>query len=116
MLLAQEDPDFRDRFVLGDDHESPARQVDSKAVHLLRSAYEVTVLDEKVIVFSTVNKHKISLSPSSSMVLDLMDGKRSNEDIVTVLQAAYPDAIDAVKEDVGKTIAFLIEQGIVIQI
>jgi hypothetical protein len=115
-LLAQENPEFRDRFVLGDEYKSILKADVGNAVYFLRSTYGITVFEEKLIVYSKTGKKTVSMDPSSGLVLELMDGKRRTKDIIDILQTAYPEAAPAIKEDVEKTVAFLLNQEILIQV
>ncbi len=48
----------------------------------------------------------VKLSESAGEILLLVDGKRSNDDIILSLQERFPDAKDIIKDDVD---AFLTE-------
>jgi hypothetical protein len=73
---------------------------------------QIESLDGELILFHPASDLIVHANPTAAMILELCDGKRSIEEIVTLLGDAYPDAQDEIARDVPDTIRTLIGQGV----
>lgn len=53
--------------------------------------YELTELDDEIILFSVKHEKAIYLNPSAQLIWQLCDGKYSVDDIIEGLEQQYPE-------------------------
>lgn len=63
-------------------------------------AYRLEALDDEVLLYSQDDTCILYCNPSASLIWQLCDGTRTIREIISLLNAAFPDAAGAVPDDV----------------
>lgn len=121
VLLAQEDPEYRDCFTLGSaprETESPAATAAkdppakcAESFPRLRQGIEIKVTADRVVLSDPESGRALRLSPTAAYIVDLLDGERSVAQIKDLLKAAFPDSAETIGRDVDRTIDSLKRHG-----
>ena len=78
----------------------------------LRPDADIAILEDSVLVYGQGTGPAASLNPTAGLVVRLIDGERSADEIVEILQALYPEAADILPSEVGKVLDFLRASGL----
>jgi hypothetical protein len=73
--------------------------------------YRIEELDGETLLYFHERKTLVYLNESAASVWKLCDGHRSTADIVVLLSKAYPEARDAMGDDVREAIESLVREG-----
>ena len=79
----------------------------------LESDYLLERIDNEITVYHPSLVTSLYLNESGAVIWELCDGKRQISDIVTILQEAYPENSEQIKDDVIMIIERLVDHGIV---
>jgi len=63
-------------------------------------AYRLEALDGEALLYSQDDTRVLYCNPSASLIWQLCDGTRAVREIISLLNAAFPDAAGAVPDDV----------------
>ena len=63
-------------------------------------ALHTEMMDGELLLYDPVGSRIIQLNPTAALVWQLCDGQRTIGEMVTLLQAAYPDASESIERDV----------------
>ncbi len=74
--------------------------------------FHVEALDGEVVLLNPERNLVIHGNQTGALVWQLCDGKRSVEEIVEILGAAYPEAREEIQADIPEMIRMLAAQGI----
>jgi hypothetical protein len=78
----------------------------------LSDGLQLESMDGELVLFHPTSNLLAHANPTAAIILKLCDGKRSVDEIVTLLSDAYPDAAVEIARDVPETIGLLIDQGV----
>lgn len=73
--------------------------------------YRLEELDDELLLYHPAAETIIYCNQTASLVWQLCDGQRSGQEIVALLQAAYPDTAEAIAADVEATLRQFAEHG-----
>lgn len=73
--------------------------------------FQTQELDGEFVLLHPTRNTIIHINQSGALVWQLCDNKRSVNEIIEILSAAYPEAKRAIAIDVPKTIQKLVQQG-----
>lgn len=74
-------------------------------------AYRLEALDDEVLLYSQDETQVLYCNPSASLIWQLCDGRRTVREIISLLDAAFPDAAGAVSGDVEAALDELARHG-----
>ncbi len=86
---------------------------EADGVYCLTPDFDVTTLEDRVLVHSPRRGQTHSLNPTAGIILELLDGRRSVAQLRGLLLEAYPEAAAEVARDVDRTLGTLIRCGAV---
>jgi hypothetical protein len=72
------------------------------------------VIDDEVLLYQPQHTRAIYLNATAAVIWGLVDGRRTVDDIVTLIDGRYPDAGADVVADVCATLAQLQENGLLV--
>ena len=75
--------------------------------------YRIEELDGELLLYQPETRHIAYCNASAALVWRLCDGRRTVQDIVDLLAAAYPDDAARVSPDVDEILARLAAEGLV---
>ncbi len=113
-LLAQEDPEYRDRYTLGDPQPESQAPLTSESALRLHPDVEVTLSEDKLILSDPRRGQFLTLNPTAAAVIGVLDGERSVAQVKSLLQETYPEAAEVVARDVEQAIATLLPHGVLV--
>jgi hypothetical protein len=73
--------------------------------------YRLEELDNELLLYHPAQTKTIYLNETASLVWQLCDGERSEQDIVDLLRESFPEAADTVESDVARTLDNFREHG-----
>ncbi|MCP4142174.1 MAG: PqqD family protein [Chloroflexi bacterium] len=73
--------------------------------------FQTQSLDGEIVLLHPVRNIIIHINQTGALIWELCDCKRTVDEIIELLSAAYPDARDAIAEDVPETIQTLVKEG-----
>lgn len=73
--------------------------------------YRLELLDGELLLFHPGQTRLIACNPIASLIWQLSDGRRTTQEMVELLQAAYPEAQDSITSDVENTLRRLAHLG-----
>ena len=73
--------------------------------------YQIETLDGEIVLFHPTRSVIIHGNQTSALVWHLCDGKRTLNEIVEILSAAYPEARHEIQVDVPAAIQTLVSHG-----
>lgn len=73
--------------------------------------YQMELLDGEILLFHPSHLTIIHSNESGALIWQLCNGQRTVGNIVTLLQAAYPDSAAAIESDVCQTLELWREHG-----
>lgn len=73
--------------------------------------YRLEFMDGELLLFHPTQTTIIACNAIASLIWQLCNGQRSIQDVVNLLQAAYPEAKDAIAADVEVTLQQLARHG-----
>ena len=80
-------------------------------VPTLVDGYQIETLDGEIVLFHPTRNIIIHGNQTSALIWHLCDGKRTVDEIVEILGAAYPESYAEVQTEVPAAIQRLIKQG-----
>ena len=75
--------------------------------------YRLEKMDNELLLFNPQNLLVLYLNESASIVWQLCDGQRTNQQIAELIADAYPEATASILEDVQETIKLFTDKGAV---
>lgn len=72
------------------------------------------VLDDEAVVYDRHRKRTVYLSETATLIWHLCDGKRTIEDILTLLIAEYPEFASQIESDITDAIAHMSSARIIV--
>ena len=73
--------------------------------------YRIEMLDGEQLLYSAEQTLVLCCNDTASLIWRLCDGERSVGEIVALLQAAYPEAADAIADDVAAALTEFAQHG-----
>jgi hypothetical protein len=73
--------------------------------------YHVEELDGEILLFNMSSQKILHTNQTGALVWKLCDGQHTAEEIVQLLQAAYPDAADPISEEVPRVLEAFAAEG-----
>jgi len=75
--------------------------------------FRIEEIDGETLLYHLGQTKTVYLNESATIIWRLCDGQRSVSEIVSMLQAHYPDHADSIAEDVNAAIDQFVEEGAV---
>ena len=79
-----------------------------------RAGISTVELDDNVALYDEVGQLLILLNTSAAAIFERCDGETTLDDMVRELAAAHPAAVADIRDDVRRTVAKLMELGLVV--
>ena len=76
-----------------------------------KTDYRLEQLDDELLLYHPVETGILYLNPTASLIWGLCNGERIVQEIITLLQEAYPEAGVEIAEDVHATLDQFVESG-----
>ncbi|MCB0210703.1 MAG: PqqD family protein [Anaerolineae bacterium] len=73
--------------------------------------YQLEQIDDELLLFHPSQTSILYCNATASLVWQLCDGQRTVQEIITLLQDAYPDAEDTLAEDIQNSLDQFAQQG-----
>lgn len=73
--------------------------------------YHLEFIDGELLLFHPGQTRLIACNAIASLIWQLSDGRRTTQEMVELLQAAYPEAQDSITSDVENTLRRLAHLG-----
>jgi len=70
-------------------------------------------LDDEVLLYNPTNNKTLYINKSASVIWQLCNGGQTVEDIITMIQEAYPSDDDSLRQDILDTLNSLAENDAV---
>jgi Coenzyme PQQ synthesis protein D (PqqD) len=70
-------------------------------------------LDDEVLLYNPTNNKTLYINKSASVIWQLCNGEQAVEDIITMIQEAYPSDDDGLRQDILDTLNSLAENDAV---
>lgn len=71
--------------------------------------FELEEIDGEILLYSPASTRSVYLNSTASLIWRLCDSKQSVGQIVDQLRDAFPDAADAIEDDVKRSIELFVE-------
>jgi hypothetical protein len=68
-------------------------------------------MDNELLLFHPARTKIMYCNETASLIWELIDGERTGQAIIMALQDAYPEAADAIPQDVESTLRLFGENG-----
>ena len=72
------------------------------------SSFELEEIDGELLLYSPESTRSIYMNSTAAIIWRLCDGKLSTAEIISLLQEAFPDAGDAIEQDVIDSIELFV--------
>ena len=76
-----------------------------------KAEYRLEMIDNELLLFHPGETKILYCNESASVIWQLCDGQRTAEEIVALLEVAFPEAAGRIAEDVAATLEQFIQQG-----
>lgn len=76
--------------------------------------FHIEKFDNEILLYSVSKAEGVYLNETAYLVWEMCSKSNSIEEIVTLLEKAYPGQKDAIREDVHQTIESLVNNGALI--
>lgn len=76
-----------------------------------RPGYRVEQVEEETVLYFPGDARVLYCNPTAALIWQLCDGRRTVDEIVAALEAAYPDAAGTIRADVEQALATLADSG-----
>jgi len=73
--------------------------------------YHLELLDNELLLFHPTETQILYCNETASVIWQLCDGQRTVQEIVDLLRAAFPKAVDTIANDVQSTLETLVQHG-----
>ncbi len=73
------------------------------------AALHTETMEDELLLYDPSGTRIIQLNPTAALIWQLCDGQRRVEEIVALLQAAYPESAGSIAEDVQEILAAWVE-------
>jgi hypothetical protein len=77
-------------------------------------ALHAETMDDELLLYDPSGSRIVQLSSTAALIWQLCDGQRTVEDMISLLQAAYPDAAESIALDVPDMLDQWVEAGCLI--
>ncbi len=81
---------------------------------VLNPAFKAEKFDNEVLLYAVSNTRGVYLNETASLVWEMYGQNLSIDKIITLLEEAYPQQKEAIREDVATAFESLIENGALI--
>ena len=78
------------------------------------SDFELQEFEDELLLYHPARTATFYLNPQAALIWRMCDGSRSVAGLIAVLEEAYPDQRDRIREDVLHTIRQFVQQGALI--
>jgi len=75
------------------------------------SMFKIEYIDGETLLYHVGETRTVYLNDTASMIWTLCDGKRSVDEIVTLLEDSYPEASGQIREDVEAAVTNFVDNG-----
>jgi len=75
------------------------------------SDFELQEFEDELLLYHPAKTATFYLNPQAALIWRMCDGSRSIADLIALLEEAYPDQQDRIREDVFQTIRQFVRQG-----
>jgi hypothetical protein len=86
----------------------------SAKMPLRKPEFRLEKMDNEILLFSPTTSNVLYLNESASVIWQLCDGQHSVEEMIKLLADVYPEAADAMRQDVQETLDLFINNGAVL--
>ncbi|MEM7195506.1 MAG: PqqD family protein [Pseudomonadota bacterium] len=76
-----------------------------------KAGFELEEIDGELLLYSPSSTRSVYMNSTASIIWRLCDGNQTVQDIVTLLQEAFPEAKDSIEQDVVDSINLFAENG-----
>ena len=66
-------------------------------------------LDDEVLLYNPTNNKTLYINKSASVIWQLCNGEQAVEDIITMIEEAYPSDDDSLRQDILDTLNSLVD-------
>lgn len=73
--------------------------------------FRLELVDEDILLYDPTGEKILHFNQTATLIWQLCDGTRTVEDMIDLLQKAYPDAVDVINDDVQSTLQEFEEYG-----
>jgi hypothetical protein len=73
--------------------------------------YRLEQVDDEILLYNPGRTNILYCNPTASLIWQLCGGEHSKEEIVTLLEASFPEAKDRIAADVEETLGKLLDFG-----
>jgi hypothetical protein len=73
--------------------------------------YRLELLDNELLLYHPTETKIFYFNQTASLIWQLCDGQNSVSEIITLLNEAYPDAVNTIPNDVMTTLQQFVEHG-----
>ena len=70
-------------------------------------------LDDEVLLYNPVNNKTLYINKSASVIWQLCNGEQTTEEIISMIQDAYPGNDDGLRQDILDTLKNLADNNVV---
>ena len=70
-------------------------------------------LDDEILLYNPTNNKTLYINKSASIIWQLCDGRQTVQDIISMIQDAYPGNENELKDDIVTTLKTLVENNAV---
>ncbi len=85
--------------------------MDTFAIPTPAAGFIAEAIDGDFLLYHPTGNRIVQLNGPAALVWRLCDGKRSQSEIITLLQEAYPEAANEIAADVPATLDELVKNG-----
>jgi hypothetical protein len=86
----------------------------SAKMPLRKPEFRLEKMDNEILLFNPTTSNVLYLNESASVIWQLCDGQHSVEEMIKLLADVYPEAADAMRQDVQETLDLFINNGAVL--
>jgi Coenzyme PQQ synthesis protein D (PqqD) len=76
-----------------------------------KTDYRLETLDDEILLYHPSETKIMYLNPTASIIWGLCNGERTTQEIISLLQDAYPESAAEISADVETTLEQFIEHG-----
>ncbi|HEY9078014.1 MAG TPA: PqqD family protein [Anaerolineaceae bacterium] len=66
--------------------------------------FRLELVDEDILLYDPAGEKILNFNQTATLIWQLCDGTRTVEDMIDLLQKAYPEAADMINDDVQSTL------------
>jgi hypothetical protein len=90
------------------------RNMTESTIPFRKDGFRLEEMDNELLLFNPDNLEVLYLNPTARLVWEMCDGQRTLQQITDLLCEAYPEAAQAIPNDVQETLRRFLQHGAIV--